>query len=56
MRLIKDFGIRALLATSIVWAYLYFIGSAKNIPEGMTALVSMAVGFYFGNRSTMDKI
>lgn len=59
MKLIQDFGIRALLALILVVAVVVFVGvsmhTGKNIPEAFMGLVSFAVGYYFGNRSTLDK-
>lgn len=55
MKLIQDFGIRALLAVILVLSMVGMIFTDKNVPEGFITLVSMAVAFYFSNRSTMDK-
>ena len=58
-RLKKDLGVRGLLALEIITAAIVFTGlSMVNkvpVPEFFTGLAAFAAGFYFGNRSTMDK-
>jgi len=58
-RLKRDFGIRALLAFELITATIIFTGISMikqvNIPEAFMGLAAFAAGFYFGNRSTMDK-
>lgn len=58
MKLFKDFGVRALLATivvsSAVVAGLYLVISVTDIALGIGFLsnaASMALGFYFGQRN-----
>jgi hypothetical protein len=58
-RLKRDFGIRALLAFELITAVIIFTGLSMlkgvAIPEAFMGLAAFAAGFYFGNRSTMDK-
>lgn len=57
MKLIKDFGVRALLGTIIVAPAVValVILAVKGSPEAMTGLVAMATGvtgYYFGQRGS----
>lgn len=58
-RLKKDLGIRGLLAIELITAAIVFTGISMvkqvSIPEAFMGLATFAAGFYFGNRSTMDK-
>lgn len=56
MKLLQDFGVRALLATIVTTptVALLFIMAAKGNEAAFTTLVAMASGalaFYFGQRS-----
>lgn len=58
-RLKRDLGIRAILALEIVTATVVFTGISMvykaPVPEYFTGLAAFVAGFYFGNRSAMDK-
>lgn len=54
-RLKKDLGIRAVLALILVVALIVMVFMSRAVPKEYIALVTMAVTFYFANRSTMDK-
>lgn len=56
MKLFNDIGVRALLALILVFALVLMIFIGKKIPAEFFALVTMAVTFYFANRSTLDKM
>ena len=54
-RLKRDLGIRAILALILVCALVAMVFTRQAIPEAFLTLVSMAVAFYFSNKTTMDK-
>jgi len=54
-RIIRDLGIRAILALILVSSLIVMIFLKMEVPEGFMTLVTAVVTYYFSNRSTLDK-